>query len=97
MFRSIVFTRPKTIWQYKLIPFWSYGIVLLQDDPDRIVERQKKRDKVALKKEVLETMQKEEVKYCQFLYNNYHIPYIVLDVNATLGQFSEIFSLIEVR
>ena len=69
----------------------------MQDDPDRIVERQKKRDKVALKKEVLETMQKEEVKYCQFLYNNYHIPYIVLDVNATLGQFSEIFSLIEVR
>lgn len=73
------------------------GIVLLQDDPERIVERQKRRDKIALKKETLETMQKEEMDYCQFLYNKYHIPYIVLDINATLEQFSKIFSLIEVN
>lgn len=73
------------------------GIVLLQDDPSNIVERQAKRDNVALEKKILEEMQKEEVNYCHELYENYHIPYIVLDINATLEQFSKIFSLIEVK
>ena len=69
------------------------GIVLLQDNPENIIRRQKKRDNVALKEEVLKKMQKEEVDYCQLLYENYDIPYIILDINATIDQFYKIFCL----
>lgn len=63
------------------------GIILLQDDVESIVKRQKLRDGIGLGKQIISKIQEDEVKYCEFLKNELNIPYIVIDGECAYNQF----------
>lgn len=66
------------------------GIILLQDDEDSIVKRQAERDGLAFSKEVVRTIQEEEIKYCQNLSSKHNISYNVIDKSCDYFQFCKI-------
>jgi len=66
------------------------GIILLQDDIENIIQRQKERDGIVLDKELVRKIQEEEVKYCEYLLIKHNIPYNIIDSTYGYLQFCEI-------
>lgn len=66
------------------------GIILLQDDEHNIVKRQVERDGLAFSKDVVRTIQEEEIEYCQHLFSKYNISYNVIDNSCDYLQFCKI-------
>lgn len=66
------------------------GIILLQDDAEYIIQRQKERDGIVLDKEVVRKIQEEEAKYCEYLLRKHNIPYNIIDSTYGYLQFCEI-------
>lgn len=66
------------------------SIILLQDDIERILQRQEKRDGKSIPGEILDKMQKEEEQYCQSLLVENNISYQIIRNSCTCQQFCNI-------
>lgn len=76
--------------EYFFIDAQITGIVVLQDDPQRICDRINQRDAQKIEKEDIERMQNEEQKYAEELYNKLNIEYITITHECSGKQFGEI-------
>lgn len=70
------------------------GIVLLQDAPQKICNRIKKRDATEISIYDIERMQNEEKKYARELNANYHIKYEIITHKHTDEKFAEILRIV---
>jgi len=67
-----------------------HGIILLQDEVERIIERQKSRDGLNLSVDIIREIQEEEKRICQSIFSKYKIPYMIIDNTCEYQQFCEI-------
>lgn len=63
------------------------GIILLQDDVDKIIQRQSQRDGLAFDGDLIKRMQEKEYEYCPQLFSKYNIKFDIIDSSYDYIQF----------
>lgn len=76
--------------EYFFVDSQISGIVILQDNPQKICDRISQRDFQNIKIEDIEWMQNEEQKYADDLHNKFNIEYITITHGCSGGMFEEI-------
>lgn len=68
------------------------GIILLQDEPQNIINRQNQRDGLKLKYNIIDMIQQRELEYCKNLLFKYGLPYNVISPTCNYQEFNKIIN-----